>query len=81
MQTLTKTAFTAALALLITAGNGVAQTNRWPDPKRAPGQVVEMIGKAATVVKTVHYQVMLSLTCGGGTGCFRHFPSAGNSAN
>jgi hypothetical protein len=78
MQTLTKTASTAALALLITASNGVAQTNRWPDPQRAPGQVVEMVGKSVTVVKTVHYQVMLSLTCGGGASCFGHFPSAGN---
>src|SRR5437016_6023722 len=43
---------------------------------KTPGTVTEMVGPAATITSTVHYQAQLNLACGGLT-CTGDFPKPG----
>jgi hypothetical protein len=47
-----------------------------PSPAKSPGQVREVIGPAATVIRTQHYQAEIDLTCIGN--CSGNFPSPGS---
>jgi hypothetical protein len=60
------------LALLVTVGNGLAQS-KLPISKLGPGQTAEVVGPALTVVSTVHYQAFIELVCqpNGCSGPFR----------
>jgi hypothetical protein len=67
----------SAIFLLMLSGDpSPAQEPGPPAPQRAPGQVVEVVGSAATVVETAHYQAQLALTCGS-FACFGDFPRPG----
>jgi hypothetical protein len=66
----------SALLLTMSGAPRLAEAAQSLAPKLAPGQVSEMIGQAATVLSTVHYQVDLAFTCGG-SGCIGDFPKPG----
>jgi hypothetical protein len=49
---------------------------------KTPGTVTEMVGLAATITSTLHYQAQLDLTCGGTGGaqrCAGDFPKPGTN--
>jgi hypothetical protein len=66
----------SVIVLSLSGAPSPAQAPGMLAPGRAPGQVVETIGTAATVVSTMHYQAELGLTCIGGT-CSGAFPHPG----
>ena len=73
------------LALLVPVGMLFIALSADPSPAQSPGlhagkpgQVREVIGPAATVIGTAHYQAELVLPCPGGNNCSGDFPKPGN---
>lgn len=78
LQAVVKIVALAALAIAMAAigpAPGKAQMVPTGVMKLAPGQSVEAIAPAVTVLSTVHYQAMLALSCGFHT-CYGSFPNA-----
>jgi hypothetical protein len=66
----------AALLLTLSGAPAPAQDRGNPALRGTPGQAREVVGRAVTVLSTVHYQVDIGLSCAEG-GCFGEFPKPG----
>jgi hypothetical protein len=67
----------SAMLLPLSGHPSPAQSPRLLASQGVPGQVMETIAPAATVISTRHYQVWRELTCGG-SGCNGFFPRPGS---
>jgi len=84
-MTITKAALKAAAlacaGVALLGHDAIAQAAGSAIPK-TPGTVTEMVGLAATITSTLHYQAELNLTCGGTGGaqrCAGDFPKPGTN--
>jgi hypothetical protein len=68
----------AALFVTLSGAPAPAQSAGALAERAKPGQVMETIAPAATVVSTVHYQAELGLSCSGSQ-CFGAFPKLGEN--